>query len=165
MPALWVFDQDHNLGWPTVGASHAPPERSAPELLLSGRIPEVRGRMSSSSCRCPEVQVVDGDGIPFCDYRMGLLDGELPPGAASSEPVGWRCHECGKGIVRSGVRLARDEDGLEDLLDLDEIRPRAADAPWLRVDWRCSKACGWAEYVLTREAEGLVAARDLEARA
>ena len=89
----------------------------------------------SQGCRCPEVKMTKG-WLPFCEARDDTM-----PDLRSPEPLGWRCPDCKRGILRIGVQ---ESDELPD---------------GFRIDFSCSsRACGWHEYVLTDPDEGLLSA-------
>jgi hypothetical protein len=109
-------------------------------------------------CRCPEVHV-DGEWVPFCE--AGVDQVRRLPDAACAEPVNFRCPDCKRGIVRTGVKLDDAEDMERDGRAVAghfgvEPPPRNDDHPWVRIDFRCC-SCRWRDDVHARTSWGMVA--------
>ena len=83
------------------------------------------GQAAREGCRCPEVRI-DKRWFAFCEATGGTI-----PDLRSPEPLGWRCPDCKRGLLRVDVK---ESDDLPDAF---------------RIDFCCSaQACGWHEYVL-----------------
>jgi hypothetical protein len=112
---------------------------------------------ATQGCRCPEVHV-DGAWVPFCE--TGVDQVRRLPDAACAEPVNFRCPDCKRGVVRTGVKLD-DADDMERAGRAVagyfgvEPPPRDDDHPWVRIDFRCC-SCRWRDYVQVRESWGMV---------